>query len=111
NAGVLRSISLFLFSLCSLCLCGSLSVAEEPVSFHRQIRPILQQKCQGCHQPAKLKGKLLLTGYEGFATGGKHGPSWMAGKPDESRVLKHLRGEGDFTLMPEKDKPLPPEQI
>src|SRR5271166_1262343 len=84
---------------------------EEPVSFHRQVRPILQQKCQGCHQPAKLKGKLLLTSYEGFAQGGSHGLAWVVGKPDDSLVLKHLRGEDDYARMPEGDKPLPAEQI
>jgi WD40 repeat protein len=85
--------------------------AEEPVSFHRQVRPILQQKCQGCHQPAKLKGKLLLTSFDGFAKGGTNGPSFVAGKPDDSRVMKHLRGVGEFSLMPEGEKPLPAEQI
>ena len=106
-----RIFSLCVFFSVSLCLCGSLSAAEEPVSFHRQVRLILQQKCQGCHQPAKLKGKLLLTSYDGFARGGTNGPSWVAGKPEESRVLKHLRGEGDFSLMPEGEKALPAEQI
>jgi WD40 repeat protein len=103
----------FAVSLGALCILPGASsrAADEPVSFHRQIRLILQRSCQGCHQPAKLKGKLLLTSYEGFANGGKKGPSWVAGKPDESLVLKHLKGEGDFTLMPEKDKSLPAEQI
>jgi len=108
--------SFLAFSLCFLCalcvLCGDSSLrAAEPVSFHRQIRPILQQKCQGCHQPAKLKGKLLLTSFEGFAKGGTNGPSWMTGKPNESLVLKHLRGVKDFSLMPEGEDKLPDAQI
>jgi len=101
--------SVFLSVLCALC--GEPVRADELVSFHRQIRPILQQKCQGCHQPAQLKGKLLLTSYEGFAAGGKSGPSWVVGKPADSRVLKHLREEDGHSLMPERDKPLPAEQI
>jgi WD40 repeat protein len=107
-----EKFSLCLFFCVPLCLCGSSSfAAEEPVSFHRQVRPILQQKCQGCHQPAKLKGKLLLTSYEGFAKGGTNGPSFVAGKPADSRVMKHLRGEGTHSLMPEGETPLPAEQI
>lgn len=82
-----------------------------PVSFHRQIRPVLQQRCQGCHQPAKLKGKLLLTGFEGFAKGGSHGPSFVAGKPENSLVLKHLKGADDFSIMPEGEQPLSAQQI
>lgn len=95
----------------SLCLCGSYARSEDAVSFHRQIRPILQQKCQGCHQPAKLKGDLLLTSFEGFAKGGTAGPSWTAGKPAESRVVKHLKGVDDHSLMPEGEAKLPDAQI
>lgn len=83
----------------------------EAVSFHRQIRPILQQKCQGCHQPAKLKGDLLLTSYEGFAKGGVAGPAFVPGKPEASLVIRHLKGEKGFSLMPEGETPLPAEQI
>lgn len=81
------------------------------VSFHKQIRPILQQRCQGCHQPAKLKGKLLLTSFEGFAKGGSHGPSFIAAKPEQSLVIKHLKGTDDFSLMPEGEQPLSAQQI
>ena len=84
---------------------------EEPVSFHRQIRPILQQKCQGCHQPAKQRGGLLLTSYEGAAKGGDNGPMWIAGKPAESRVVKHLKGIEDHAVMPEGETKLPDAQI
>lgn len=87
------------------------SNAEKPVSFHRDLRPILQQKCQGCHQPARRAGELLLTGYEAFAKGGEKGPSWVAGKPEESRVLKHLRAVEGFARMPAGDDPLTAEQI
>ena len=33
------------------------SEGPKPVSYFDQIRPILQANCQGCHQPAKAKGK------------------------------------------------------
>jgi len=102
---------LWFFPLCSLCLCGSFARAEEPVSFHRQVRPILQQKCAGCHQPAKLKGELLLTSYDGFAKGGTGGPCWVAGKPEQSRVVKHLKGIEDHSQMPEGEAKLPDAQI
>lgn len=85
--------------------------APAPVSYHRQIRPILQLKCQGCHQPAKLQGDLLLTSYDGFAKGGKSGPQWVSGKPDESIVMMHLRGVDRHALMPKGEPPLPAEQI
>jgi len=43
----------------------------KPVSFHNDIHPILQRKCQGCHQPAKPNGKLVLTTFEYLSKGGE----------------------------------------
>ena len=31
---------------------------EKPVSYEKQIRPIIQAQCLGCHQPAKAGGRL-----------------------------------------------------
>src|SRR6476646_8759743 len=108
---MLKRLSLGVLSV-SLCLGGSFSVAaDDPVSYHRQIRPILQQKCQGCHQPARLKGELLLTSYEGAVKGGMNGPMWVTGKPEESRVIKHLKGIDKHALMPQGEEPLPEKQI
>jgi WD40 repeat protein len=109
----LKNSSLWVFSLC---VCGSFSYAAdapkaETISFHRQIRPILQQKCAGCHQPAKKRAGLLLTSYDDAAKGGDNGPIWVAGKPDESLLIKSLKGEGEQKQMPEGDPPLPPAQV
>ena len=62
--------------------------ADTKISYFRQIRPVLQRQCQGCHQPASKQADLVLTSYEGFRTGGKSGPSFLAGKPDQSLVLR-----------------------
>jgi len=34
-----------------------------PVSYYKQVRPIFQQHCQGCHQPAKAEGGFVMTRY------------------------------------------------
>jgi WD40 repeat protein len=93
---------------------GTAAAAEpaDAISFHKQIRPILQQKCQGCHQPAQKKGRLLLTDFEGFAAGGTNGASFVAGKPEESLLVFHLKGSNEKSLMPPKgEPPLTVEQI
>ena len=59
-------------------------------SFSRDIRPILQKNCQGCHQPASKMSDLDLTTFEGFAKGGKRGPAFVAERPDESVVIRYL---------------------
>src|SRR4030095_5222480 len=45
--------------------------SDTKVSYFRQIRPVLQRQCQGCHQPASKQADLVLTSYEGFRNGGK----------------------------------------
>lgn len=81
-----------------------------PVSFHKQVRPILQRHCIGCHQPAKRGGELLLTGHASLVKGGETGPGLVAGKPDESLLIKSLLAQ-DMDLMPKGGPALPTESI
>ena len=81
-----------------------------PVSYFQQIRPILQQKCHGCHQPAVKQGDLLLTSYGDFKAGGRKGPAFLSSKPEQSNVLLHLKGELK-PQMPLGGDPLGAEQI
>ncbi len=82
---------------------------EKPVSYYRQVRPILQRHCSGCHQPAKAGGKLLLTSHAEFLAGGENGPGFAAGKPDDSLVLSYISGEKP--QMPLNGDPLKKEQV
>lgn len=75
------------------------------VSFSKQIRPILAQKCTGCHQPSMKSGGLLTTSYADFKSGGNHGPAFVAGDPDQSLVVLHLTGELE-PRMPKDTAPL-----
>ncbi len=90
-------------------LCSPLA-AENPVSFHNQIRPILARQCSGCHQPASSQADLLLTGYEQFRKGGRKGPPFVAGKAEDSLVIAYLTGAAK-PQMPFGAKPLPDDQI
>src|SRR5215470_2039973 len=38
--------------------------ASQPVSFYKDIRPIFQANCHGCHQPAKAKGGYVMTEFQ-----------------------------------------------
>ena len=79
------------------------------VSYHRLIWPILQAKCQSCHQPASAGGKLIVTTFADFVKGGEHGPSFIAAKPQTSSVLDYLAGKK--TLMPKGGPALPAADI
>jgi hypothetical protein len=59
-------------------------------SFSRDIQPILQKKCQGCHQPASTMSGLDLTTFDGFSKGGKRGPAFVTERPEESIVVRYL---------------------
>src|ERR1700730_12880734 len=72
-------------------------------SYFRDVRPVIQRQCQGCHQPNLKSSNLDLTTYAGFKTGGKHGPS-------TSTIVKYLSGESK-PQMPLGQPPLPPETI
>ena len=78
--------------------------AQAP-GYFRDIRPILQRSCQGCHQPAmkQASGNLDLTTYEGFKAGGNKGPAF-------NRVVAYLKGDVQ-PRMPLGQPPLPDDQI
>lgn len=67
------------------------SLAAAP-SFTRDIKPILQKHCQGCHQPSSMASGLDVTTFEAFRKGGKRGPSFVAAKPDESLTIRYVSG-------------------
>src|SRR2546421_2548731 len=104
----------FLRSLQVILVLGALSAvalgqAPGHVSFYRDVKPILQKRCQGCHQPVTQGGKLVLTTFEAFRAGGSAGPSFVPGKPDESIIMKFI--VGNPPNMPKNQKPLEQAQI
>ncbi|MDP7276275.1 MAG: c-type cytochrome domain-containing protein [Planctomycetaceae bacterium] len=82
---------------------------EKPVSFYRQVRPVLQRHCSGCHFAAKQGGRLMLTSYAQFKKGGENGASFVPGKPDDSLLIDYIAG--DEPAMPLEADPLTPRQV
>ena len=69
--------------------------AEEPakVSYYKDVRPILQQHCNGCHQPAKPLGGYVITNHdELFKAGEREKPGVVAGQA--GRELPHPPDHG-----------------
>jgi WD40 repeat protein len=84
---------------------------KEPddVSYYRHVRPILQQHCQGCHQPAKAGGDYVMISYADLLKPGEKGfKPVVAGKPDESFLIEQLlpREDGKPPFMPKGTNPL-----
>ena len=86
------------------------SRAQDTVSFQKQIRPILQRNCEGCHQPASRQSGLSLVDYRSFHEGGRKGAPFVAGSPEKSVIISYLTGETK-PQMPFGGKPLPDDQI
>ena len=86
------------------------AVSAADTSYSRDVLPVLQRACQGCHQPNLKSGDLDVTTHAGLLAGGKRGPSLKAGAPAESVLVKYLTGELK-PQMPLGQPALPPDQI
>lgn len=105
-----------------LCLClATVALAEdgpdkaktpEKTSYYKQVRPILQAHCQGCHQPAKASGGYVMTAFEKLTAGGESTlAAVVAGKADESHLIEQITPEGGKAAMPLDKPPLTKVEI
>lgn len=87
--------------------------ADAPLSFNRDIRPILSDACFTCHGPdaRKRKGELRLD-QEDHVFGGTRDAVIVRGKPDQSVLLQRILATDAEEVMPppETKKQLTPEQ-
>ncbi|AWO01138.1 hypothetical protein DLD77_05255 [Chitinophaga alhagiae] len=86
---------------------------EEIKVYDQLVRPVLEQKCYGCHNEQKLKGGLRLDGIKHIQEGGENGPVLKDSLPEMSELYKRLvLSEDDDKRMPPKGKPqLNPQQV
>lgn len=87
---------------------SALALAQTPDNafFESKIRPVLANKCYGCHS-AKLKapmGGLVLDSRSGMLKGGALGPAVVPGKPSEGHLLKALSYSNPHLQMPPAGK-------
>lgn len=85
---------------------SSVPEAQAPTSaqaefFERHIRPVLVEKCYGCHSSAeKIKGGLALDTRESLRKGGDSGRTIVPGDAAGSLLIKALRWEDPDLQMP-----------
>jgi WD40 repeat protein len=86
--------------------------AAEKVSFYKQIRPIFQANCQGCHQPAKARGDFVMTAHDKLLAAGESGKKAVVpGKSAESYLFESIVPVDGKARMPEGKKPLDQAEI
>lgn len=81
------------------------------VSFHKDVRPIFQAHCQGCHQPAKRGGDYSMTTFEDLIKGGESSRAIVPGKPAESSLISQITLVDGKAAMPKEQKPLSAAEI
>lgn len=74
----------------ALCLMAIPLVGAGQPSYVRDVQPILDRNCTSCHQPAVQQSDLDLTTYARFQAGGKRGPAFMPGSPEQSLVIQFI---------------------
>src|SRR5262249_1716521 len=83
------------------------SSAGPKVSYDKQVRPIFQAHCQGCHQPAKAGGAYVMTAFDRMLKGGESGlPAIVPGKTDESYLIDKITPQDGKAEMPQDKPPL-----
>jgi WD40 repeat protein len=82
------------------------------VSYYREIRPIFQVNCHGCHQPAKQGGSYVMTDPGQLLKAGESGEvAIVPGDVAKSYLVSQIRPEKGESAMPKGQKPLADEQI
>ena len=81
------------------------------VSFYKSIRPVLQAKCHGCHQPAKAKGDYIMTDFAKLLAGGEDGAAVVAGDAAASLLIQQITPHEGKVEMPKGGDPLPEAEV
>lgn len=111
---------LLTFALLAACLppartddTGKKEKLPDQVSYYKHVRPIFQQHCQGCHQPAKAEGGYVMTTHADLFKKGDHDvPGVVAGAPAKSLLVEQIVPQkGQKPAMPRGKDPLTDHQV
>ena len=82
------------------------------VSYYKDVRPIFQANCQGCHQPAKSRGGYVMTDFKlMLGAGDSKEAAIVAKSPDKSHLVQLITPKDGKAEMPEGRKPLHATEI
>jgi hypothetical protein len=75
--------------------------------FETRIRPVLAAKCFRCHSASKTNNGLRVDRREALIRGGDSGAAIVAGRPDQSLLIRAMRQVDDLKMPPAPDSRLP----
>lgn len=103
SVGTTVRLSARLTTFCIAVIVGGSARADEPVSFNRDVRPILADHCFRCHGPdAQTREAELRLDLATGALEGDH-PAILPGKPDESPLMQRIMASDEAEMMPPPD--------
>ncbi|TLD71603.1 hypothetical protein FEM03_05530 [Phragmitibacter flavus] len=90
----------------------SIPLTAAPVSFSKDLAPILADKCLGCHEEDNDKGGYRVDTFHALLQPGDSDETPVTpGKPDSGLFFHRLITDDEDDRMPQKDDPLPAAQI
>jgi hypothetical protein len=101
---------------CVAAYAPELAPAMEPVSYKRDIKPLLESNCYKCHGPDVRipSGRLRLDSRDSLLKGGRSGlPAVVPGSSFDSPLAIAISGGDDemWRAMPPRDQPLDRSEI
>lgn len=72
-----------------------------PVDYARDVLPILETYCIGCHTAGDAEGELAMDSFASLIEGGSRGPAVTASQSDSSRLYLMVAGLAEPAMPPE----------
>jgi len=86
------------------------TAAAPPLTFARDIQPILEKNCAACHSGDLKLADLDLSNREAAMRGGEHGAVIVAGNSEKSKLYRMVAGL-DQPIMPMEGDALKPAEV
>ncbi|MBL8792879.1 MAG: hypothetical protein JNM56_03145 [Planctomycetia bacterium] len=80
---------------------GTARAADPAPNYAKDIKPLLMKYCTECHGAKQAKAGVRLESLADIMKGGKKGALIVAGKPDQSLLVRTMTGQAK--LMPPKN--------
>lgn len=111
SAGLLALVAAWAASA-SVASAQEQAAAPAPVSFAKDIGPVLVQKCQGCHGTAEPKAEYQVVSFNALNKPGASGMTPVtAGKLEASELYRLVSTSEASERMPKEGDPLPAETV
>ncbi|HXY33021.1 MAG TPA: c-type cytochrome domain-containing protein [Planctomycetaceae bacterium] len=82
-------------------IAGGAAKPSKAPDYARDVAPIFRKYCLGCHNAQEAQGGLVLESHAQVLRGGEHGAILVAGKAEQSRLIRVLEKKAKPTMPPE----------